>query len=322
MASDISRDTDTDSDTTAIPPRMLRPGQTCVVHVLDTDTGEVTEVYRTTDALLEAPNWTTPGAMILNGNGVLWRLTLDDGRLEQVELPGLPNLNNDHVPGPDGDTMFVSGYDWHIHRVSLSTGAIARVTHDDPARPRYHFLHGVSPDGEQLAYVGIEPNETGPWGDANIYTIAATGGASRQLTFGSRPADGPEFSPDGQWIYFNTEAFDDIAGHAQIARMRPDGSELTQLTFDARVNWFPHLSSDGSRVVYLSFPPGTIGHPADLDIELRLVVDDDWSAARTVARLFGGQGTLNVHSWAPHTPSFGFVSYPLGDDPTPAEGER
>ena len=34
-------------------------------------------------------NWATPGAVVLNGDGVLWRLALDDGRLEQLDLPGL-----------------------------------------------------------------------------------------------------------------------------------------------------------------------------------------------------------------------------------------
>ena len=64
-------------------------------------------------------------------------------------------------------------------------------------------------------------------------------------------------------------------------------------------------------VAYLSYPPGTTGHPADLDVELRLVVDHNWSDVRTVTRIFGGQGSLNVHSWAPHAPSFGYVSYPF-----------
>ena len=58
---------------------------------------------------------------------------------------------------------------------------------------------------------------------AEIFTINADGTGYRQITSGGAPADGPEYSPDGKWLYFNTEAF---SGHAQIARMRPDGSEL------------------------------------------------------------------------------------------------
>jgi hypothetical protein len=272
-------------------------------------TGETREVLRSSEVLLEAPNWISSDQLILNANGYLWRLHVRDGGLERLDLPGLPELNNDHVPAPDGDTMYVSGYDGHIHRVVLSTGETSQVTSHDSATQRYHFLHGVSPEGDELAYVGIEPDHTG-WGSGNIYTIATSGGASTQLTSGSRHADGPEYSRDGEWIYFNTEAFNDEPGHAQVARMRIDGSELTQLTFDDRVNWFPHMSLDGARLVYLSYPPGTLGHPADLDVELRMVVDDDWAGVPTVAHLTGGQGTINVNSWAPDADAFAFVSYP------------
>jgi len=33
--------------------------------------------------------------------------------------------------------------------------------------------------------------------------------------------------------------FSNTSGHAQIARMRSDGSDPQQLSFDERVNWFP-----------------------------------------------------------------------------------
>ncbi len=121
--------------------------------------------------------------------------------------------------------------------------------------------------------------------------------------------DGPEYTPDGAWIYFNTERFS--PGSAQIARIRPDGTGLEQLTFDERVNWFPHVAPDGSRAVYLSYPPGTRGHPADLPVELRLVEGDDWRSARIVVTLPGGQGTINVNSWSPDSRRFAYVDYPF-----------
>ena len=75
------------------------------------------------------------------------------------------------------------------------------------------------------------------------------------MTAAHRPApqaDGPEYTPDGAWIYFNcgcgpprTPA---APGHAQIFRIRPDGTGQEQLTDDERVNWFPHFSPDGSMV--------------------------------------------------------------------------
>ena len=41
-----------------------------------------------------------------------------------------------------------------------------------------------------------------------------------------------------------------------------------------------------------------------------LVRDGDWSAATSVARVFGGQGTINVNSWSPDDMRFAFVAYP------------
>ncbi|MGY4857262.1 TolB family protein [Cryobacterium sp. AP23] len=104
---------------------------------------------------------------------------------------------------------------------------------------------------------------------------------------------------------------------AQLARVRADGSELEQLTFDERVNWFPHVAPAGDVAVYLSFPPGTTGHPADRPVELRLVSVNAWQAPTTLAGFNGGQGTINVPSWAPDGSAFAFVDYPLAPQ-TPA----
>jgi Tol biopolymer transport system component len=76
------------------------------------------------------------------------------------------------------------------------------------------------------------------------------------------------------------------------------------------VNWFPHVSPDGSRLAYVSFPPGTEGHPADKDVDVRLC-DADGSGIRDLARVLGGQGTMNVHSWSPDGRSIAYVDYPV-----------
>jgi Tol biopolymer transport system component len=86
--------------------------------------------------------------------------------------------------------------------------------------------------------------------------------------------------------------------------------EVDQLTFDERVNWFPHPAPDGSAIVYVSFPPGTLGHPADVDeVRLRLLTPE--GGIREITTLFGGQGTMNVPSWSPDSTSFAYVAYPL-----------
>lgn len=289
-------------------PRSLAPDQRSRIHVLDVDTGEDRIVHESARVLYEAPNWSLDGAaLILNGDGHLFRLELEGGDPQRIDLGDLAPLNNDHVLDPDGVHVYVSAEDGHIHRAPLAGGTPVQITREDG---RLHFLHGVSPDGVTLLYTGVQRNQDGSWVPPDLFALPAAGGESVQLTDDEFPDDGPEHSPDGTWIYFNSERARTVPGHAQLFRMRPAGTGIEQLTHDERVNWFPHLSPDGERVAYVSFPPGTQGHPADLDVVLRLC-GPDGSGARDLVRLFGGQGTLNVNSWAPDSRRLAYVDYPI-----------
>ena len=232
--------------------------------------------------------------------------------LQLIDIKGIPPLNNDHVLDPDGAHIFLSACDdWHLYRAPLAGGEAVRISGKEGPDGLLHFLHGVSPDGRELAFVGVEAKVTDgrlQFLSAEICTLGSDGRGFRQITKGGAPADGPEYSPDGEWLYFNTEAF---SGHAQIARMRPDGSGPERLTDEATVDWFPHLSPDGQKAVYLAYPPGTRGHPADLWVELKLVRNGDWANAASAVRLFGGQGTINVNSWSPDSTRFAYIGYPM-----------
>jgi TolB protein len=296
-----------------IPPRTLGPDQRCQVWIHEVGTGRNELLLETEEVLLEAPNWTLDGHdLVLNGAGTLWRVPVAAPQLHEIRLTGAPPINNDHVLDPDGRHIFLSAYDdWQLYRAPLAGGTALRVTNDPDAARLMHFLHGVSPDGQQLAFVAIRLDD---WSDkapptAEIFTVRADGTHYRQITSSGAPADGPEYSPDGAWLYFNTEAF---TGHAQLARMRPNGSETTRLTFSETVDWFPHLAPDGRSAAYLAYPPGTVGHPPDVDVELMLVTDDRWNDPSPVAEIFGGQGTINVNSWAPDSQRFAYVAYPVG----------
>jgi TolB protein len=289
--------------------RTLAPGQRSRILTLDVDTGERTLVHESAEILYEAPNWSLDGASLyVNGDGYLFRLPVGPSSTPvRIDLGELPELNNDHVLDPDGEHIVVSCMDGHIHRAPLAGGAARRITNEDG---RLHFLHGVSPDGTTLAYIGLRVDADGSWSVPNVFTIPTAGGEDVQLTDDEFPDDGAEFSPDGRWIYFNSERARTAPGHAQLFRMRPDGTGIEQLTHDERVNWFPHVSPDGSRLAYVSFPPGTEGHPADRDVIVRLC-DADGTAIRDLARVFGGQGTMNVPSWSPDGRSIAYVDYPV-----------
>ena len=294
------------------PTRDLVDGQRTQVWIANVGERTVTLAHEDETVLLEAPNWTPDGAaLILNGAGAAWRLDLATAALARIEID-VPPLNNDHVIHPDGQTLLLSAMDGHIYRAPLLGGTARRITSDDS---RAHFLHGVSPDGATLVYVEIADRDFANPG--RLALIDGDGGNRRILDTGDGHLDGPEFDPSGEWIYLNTEAFTTEAGHAQLARIRTDGTGFERLLSTDRVDWFPHLSPDGRRATHISFPTGTLGHPADLPVEIRVADVGAWDDPLLEIALFGGQGSLNVNSWAPDGRRFAFVAYPCSQDDQP-----
>ena len=96
----------------------------------------------------------------------------------------------------------------------------------------------------------------------------------------------------------------------QIWRMRPDGTNAGQVTSDEFNNWFPHLSPDGSWMEFITYDKDVKGHPPDKDVMLRMMSLRDHKIV-VLAKLLGGQGTINVPSWSPDSLKLAFVSYQL-----------
>lgn len=290
--------------------RSLLPGERSELTVIGAD-GSGRRVLFVADEIIEAPNWTPDGkTLIFNAGGELWSIAADGSERGPVRIDTghLRDLNNDHALSPDGKTIYVSSDDGHLYALPVTGGTPRRISNAHPERHHY-YLHGVSPDGKTLVYTGVNTHDGNNWGKVNIWTIPVAGGADTPLTNVLVPNDGAEYSPDGEWIWFNSEQ--GSKGHAQIFKMRADGSELTQMSHDERVNWFPHFSPDGNHIVYLSYPTGTQGHPPDKAVILRYM-QPDGSGVRDVVAFNGGQGTINVSSWSPDNQHFGYVAYPVG----------
>ncbi|MCI7781797.1 MAG: TolB family protein [Parabacteroides sp.] len=278
---------------------------TSILEICDITTGERTTV-KEFPYLIEAPNWTSDGQwLIYNSGGKLYKLSPDQpGEPEQIETAYAVRCNNDHVLSADGQQIAIShgtkeDGQSRIYTLPITGGTPRLVT---PMAPSY--LHGWSPDGKQLAYCAARK------GNFDVYVIPAEGGEEQRLTTAEGLDDGPEYAPDGKHIWFNSVR----SGLMQVWRMKADGSEQTQMTFDETRNaWFPHVSPDGQQVVFITYYKGDLEpgqHLANKNVELR-IMPATGGESRLLVKLFGGQGTINVNSWAPDSRRFAFVSYRL-----------
>lgn len=248
---------------------------------------------------MEAPNWTPDGkSLIYNSGGKLYRIPASGGQPELIDTAFAVRCNNDHGISPDGTQLVVSDQSEAPHQSLIYTlpiggGTPKKITDKYPS-----YWHGWSPDGQTLAFCGQRDGKFG------IFTIPAAGGEEKRLTTTDGLDDGPDYSPDNKYIYFNS----DRTGLMQIWRMAPDGSNLEQVTKDEANNWFAHISPNGKWMVYLTYEKSVKGHPPNKDVMLRLMSLTDGKIS-VLAKLFGGQGTINVPSWSPDSSRVAFVSY-------------
>ena len=270
--------------------------------VYDIETGEVTTLARF-DIPMESPNWLKNSSrMLLDGGGKLYFYHMDTGETTLIDTGFCTNCGNAHVPSPDETRFAVSHGGW---------GAQAYIFPIDGGEPRQatrfapSFFHGWTPDGKNLLYLGSRGQD-----GLDIYRCAADASEEEweevQLTFGGYN-DGPEYSPDGQYIWYNSN----ISGSAQIWRMKADGSEKTQITQDDRTHMFPHISPDGTKVVYTVYPEKWLKqteHVPNVPIEFWLM-NADGTDQHKILSFFGGHGAMHVNGWSPDSKKFAFISY-------------
>jgi Tol biopolymer transport system component len=274
-----------------------------ILETVDVHTGERT-ILKEFDYVIEAPNWTKDGRyLVYNSLGRMYMYELASGDIKAIDTGFAIDCNNDHVLSPDNQEIAVSHFTnedatSRIYILPFDGGIPRLVTEKGPS-----YLHGWSPDGKYLAYCA-ERN-----GQYDIYSISVNGGEETQLTNLPCLDDGPEYSPDGKYIWFNSTR----SGLMQVWRMEADGSNPTHMVKEESNCWFPHVSPDGKWVVYIVYGKGDVDpgdHPANKNVELRLIPAVG-GESKTIVKLFGGQGTINVNSWSPDNRTIAFVSYRL-----------
>ncbi|MDR2514888.1 MAG: hypothetical protein LBD02_06745 [Christensenellaceae bacterium] len=281
---------------------MAEPKLVSVLRIYDLETGSA-QVIKEFPERMEAPNWTPDGKeLVYNSGGGIYRFDLATKESTKVDTGSCSFCNNDHVLSADGSWIAISAGTAEVRSsrvwvVPLSGGEPRLITEKMPS-----YLHGISPDGKTLAYCA-ERN-----GNFDVYTIPTTGGEETRLTTAEGLDDGPEYSPDGKTIWFNSVR----TGLMQAWKMDADGANQTQMTFNEDMNsWFPHISPDGKKAVYVAYHKGDVepgAHPANKNIELRMIPAEG-GKPEILLKAFGGQGTMNVNSWSPCSKRFAFVTY-------------
>jgi hypothetical protein len=257
-------------------------------------------VIRSAPAFMQSVNWPT-GAKALYVH--------EDGRLEKVDFVN-PSAGAKPKPvavgklldcsgnvglSPDGKWLAVScrespGGPHQVYLLPAEDGDAPRaLTHGAPS-----FFHAWSADSRTIAFT------RGSASKADIFTIPAAGGAESQLTRDTLN-DGPDFSPDGQFIYFDSSR----SGTTQIWRMHSDGSQPEQITDDDHVNSSPHVSPDGKYLAFLAQPGNTGAGIGDAALCVMAFGD---GLIRTVANFQGDRDSFAMYSWGDLN-HLAFVSY-------------
>jgi Tol biopolymer transport system component len=254
----------------------------------------------------EAPNWMPNGdSLLFNMDGGLYKIPVEGGDLKKLNTGFANRNNNDHGISFNGKLLAIShhrkdfqGGGSTVYVLPLEGGEPKMVTENTPS-----YWHGWAPNNKEVVYVAQREGKS----VYDIYKNSIDGGTEVALTStkSGEHVDGCEYSPDGKYIYYNGSH----SGTMQLWRMKPDGSEKEQITWDEYNDWFPHISPNGKWIVFISFPSDipVNGHPSYKRVMLRLMPAGG-GVPKVIAYLYGGQGTINVPSWSPDSKRIAFVS--------------
>ncbi len=200
-------------------------GESFSLYVKLTDGGTPLRLTQTVPAEDRAPAWSPDGRSI-----AFTRSTPDV--CDVLIVPALGGAERKVAPcgdrdyrrlawSPEGRSIAVSRRDGAsplaIEMVSVETGA-RRVLTRPPAGILGDTTPAFSPDGARVAF---DRNVSDGAGD--IYTVAASGGAVRRLTFDARDLMGLDWAPDGRSLVFSSSR----AGIYSLWRVGASGGEPT-----------------------------------------------------------------------------------------------
>ena len=258
-------------------------------------------LIRSTSGYMQSPNWAPDRKSIyVHEDGRLMKIPYltpeAGGPAQAIEVGKLVDCSGNFGLSPDGQWLAVSCADTKSgpHQVYLLPAGGGNSPRRLTNGPAQSFFHAWAPDSRTVAFT------RGSAGKADIFTVPLAGGAETRLTSDTLN-DGPDYSPDGKFIYFDSAR----SGTTQIWRMKPDGSAAEQITDDARLNSSPHVAPDGKTVAFLSQPLDSGQGIGDAQLKVFSTFD---GLIRTILDLQGNRGSLSMYGWG-DTHHLAFVSY-------------
>jgi len=118
-----------------------------------------------------------------------------------------------------------------------SSGQLRQLT-DDPARD---WDPGFTPDGSRILFSSGRGRN-----HLEIWSIASDGSDARQVSHDGVDAENPTMTADGRWIVYTSGNPE----HLGLFRIRPDGSEATQITSGNHTNG--EISPDGRWALFVA----------------------------------------------------------------------
>jgi Tol biopolymer transport system component/catechol 2,3-dioxygenase-like lactoylglutathione lyase family enzyme len=262
-------------------------------------------VVRSVKAYVQSPNWAPDGKSIyVHEGGHIQKVPYLDppagGAPQVIDTGKLVGCSGNFGLSPDGKLLAVScaeekGGPHDVYVLPAAGGLTPRKVTNGTISS---YFHAWAPDSRTIAFT------RGSAGKADIFTVAVEGGTEVRLTSDTLN-DGPDYSADGKFIYFDSWR----SGGLQIWRMQPDGSAAEQITDDDNLNSSPHVAPDGKTVAFLSQPSDS---PDIAAASLKVISAAD-GLIRTVASFQGNRGSFSMYGWGDAT-HLAFVSYQMLSD--------
>jgi dipeptidyl aminopeptidase/acylaminoacyl peptidase len=178
----------------------------------------------------------------------------------------------------------------------------------------------LSPDGKLVAYTvsSLRMEKDKDWKTIiSIWLVPSSGGTPRQLTYGEKNCNAPDWAPEGKLAFLTDREKD---GERQVWMMWPDGGEAWKITdHKGGISGF-RFAPDGKKLVFAAADqPSKDEEQKKKDKDDAFLVDHDYKmthlwlfdlASKEEKRLTDGNSTCGAPRWSPDSARITFVVTP------------